>query len=199
MLSTRPRQGSLFEPPAPALPDGLSYQPDVLSGAEESALVAAFATLPFRAFEFHGHVGKRRVLSFGWRYDFNDGDFSKAEEIPAFLLPVRAKAAAFAGLPDAALEHVLLTDYPAGATIGWHKDRPVFGDVIGLSLGSPCVFRLRRRMGRTFERASFVAEPRSAYRLRGPARHDWEHSIPAVDDRRYSITFRTLVPRFRSS
>jgi alkylated DNA repair dioxygenase AlkB len=193
MLSTKPRQGSLFAPQAPALPDGLAYQPEVLSSADERALIQTLGTLPFRPFEFHGHVGKRRVLSFGWRYDFNGSGFSKSEEIPAFLLPIRAKAATFAGLPASALEHVLLTEYPAGATIGWHKDRSVFGDVIGLSLGAPCVFRLRRRVGKTFERAAFVAEPRSAYLLRGEARDAWEHSIPAVDDQRYSITFRTLA------
>jgi alkylated DNA repair dioxygenase AlkB len=92
----------------------------------------------------------------------------------------------------AALEHALILDYPPGAAIGWHKDRPAFGDVIGISLLAPCTFRLRRKTGTTWERLSLTAEARSAYLLRGAARNEWEHSIPPVDARRYSITFRTL-------
>jgi alkylated DNA repair dioxygenase AlkB len=117
---------------------------------------------------------------------------SKAEDIPAFLLPVRASAAAFAGIAATEFAQVLLTEYPPGATIGWHKDRGVFGRVVGVSLLAPCTFRFRRKAGAKWQRASFIAEPRSAYLLDGPARTEWEHSIPAVDALRYSITFRTL-------
>jgi alkylated DNA repair dioxygenase AlkB len=107
-------------------------------------------------------------------------------------MPVRVKAAAFAGLSADDLVHVLLTEYPPGATIGWHKDRGVFGRVIGLSLLAPCTFRLRRKAGARWQRASFIAAPRSAYLLDGEARNGWEHSIPAVEALRYSITFRSL-------
>jgi alkylated DNA repair dioxygenase AlkB len=193
MRLAKRQQPDLFAPSAPALPNGLSYQENVLSSAEEHALIQQFGTLPWREFEFHGFVGKRRVLSFGWRYDFNGGGLNRTDEIPNFLLPVRDRAAAFAGVSPTELEHVLLTEYPAGATIGWHKDRPAFGDVIGLSLKSSCVFRLRRRSGTKFERAAFVAAPRSAYLLRGEARAEWEHSIPPVDELRYSITFRSMA------
>jgi len=150
------------------------------------------ADLPFRAFEFQGYLGKRRVASFGWQYDFNTKELRKAEDIPALLLPLREKAAAFAGLTSALLQHVLVTEYAPGAAIGWHKDKAVFGKVVGISLLSSCVFRMRRRTGRTWERASFTAERRSAYLLQGPARSEWEHSIPAVDSLRYSITFRNV-------
>ena len=112
--------------------------------------------------------------------------------MPALLLPLRDRAAAFAGLAPAALQHVLVTEYGPGAAIGWHKDKSVFGEVIGISLVSACTFRLRRKAGATWERASLVAEPRSAYLLRGASRSEWEHSIPAVDSLRYSITFRNL-------
>jgi alkylated DNA repair dioxygenase AlkB len=142
----------------------------LLSETEETALVRQFAELPFREFEFHGFQGKRRVVSFGWRYDFGGGGLRKAEDIPAFLHPVRAEAAAFAGIPAAKLEHALLTEYPPGATIGWHKDRAVFGRVIGVSLDARCTFRFRRKAGAKWQRASFTAEPRSAYLLDGPAR-----------------------------
>jgi alkylated DNA repair dioxygenase AlkB len=180
---------------AQKLPDGFVYRPNFLTGAEERQLLERTQALEFRAFEFHGFLGRRRVLFFGWRYEFGAGGLKKADPIPEFLLPVREQAAAFAGLSPAALQHVLLTEYQPGAPIGWHRDKAVFGDVIGVSLLSPCVFRFRRKHGKDWQRASLIAEPRSAYMLRGPARTEWEHSIPAVESLRYSITFRSLRPK----
>ena len=174
------------------LPDGFAYHPVLLTRDEETALVEHISALPLREFEFHGYVGKRRVVSFGWRYDFTGRGLEKTEDIPAFLLPVRESAATFAAIPSSDLRHVLVTEYPAGAAIGWHKDKAVFGEVVGISLVSSCTLRFRRRAGAGWERASLTAEPRSAYRLRGPARSEWEHSIPAVESLRYSITFRTM-------
>ena len=118
-------QLELLAQPGSRLPEGFKYQPDLLSETEETALVRQFAELPFREFEFHGFQGKRRVISFGWRYDFDGGGLSKAGDMPVYLHPARAEAAAFAGIPADKLEHVLLTEYPPGATIGWHKDRAV--------------------------------------------------------------------------
>jgi alkylated DNA repair dioxygenase AlkB len=132
------------------------------------------------------------VVSFGRRYDFNEGGLKGAEEMPAFLLPVRDAAARAFGLEPSNFQQVLLTEYEPGATIGWHKDRSVFGDVIGISLLSSCTFRFRRKAGATWERLSMMLQPRSAYLLTGPARTEWEHSIPAVEQLRYSITLRTL-------
>jgi alkylated DNA repair dioxygenase AlkB len=186
-----PRQPSLFDA-APSLPAGLEYRLDFISPNEERDLAERLKALPFRAFEFQGYLGNRRVVSYGWEYDFNQRELRKAEDIPAFLLPLRDKAAALAGLERKDLEHVLLTEYAPGAAIGWHKDKGAFAEVVGISLLSDCVFRLRRKKGSTWERASFVAEPRSAYLLRGSSRTEWEHSIPAVDSLRYSITFRNL-------
>lgn len=144
--------------------------PGVISRDEEQALLQALPALPFKEFDFHGFLGKRRTVSFGWHYDFSGGGLGKAAPMPEFLLPIRQKAARFANLDAAALEHALLIEYRPGAGIGWHRDRPDFGDVIGLSLLSPCTFRLRRRSGSTWERHSLLAEPRSAYLLRGPSR-----------------------------
>jgi alkylated DNA repair dioxygenase AlkB len=185
------KQKDLFAS-APVFPDGMRYATEVLSRQEEAALLDALPSLPFKEFEFHGFLGKRRVVSFGWHYDFNGGGLRLAGELPEFLLSVRERAAQFAGVAAAALEHALILDYPPGAAIGWHKDRPDFGDVIGISLLSPCTFRLRRKAGSSWERRSLTAEPRSAYLLRGAARNEWEHSIPPVGMQRYSITFRTL-------
>jgi len=177
---------------APILPEGFAYQADFLSPAEEETLLARLRDLPFREFEFHGFLGKRRVHSFGWRYVFGEGGLQPADPIPGFLLTLREKAAAFGGLPADALQQVLLTEYRPGAPIGWHRDRSVFGDVVGISLLSACVLRFRRRDGDRWQRASRALAPRSLYVLRGPARSVWEHSIPPVEALRYSITFRGL-------
>src|SRR5687767_3178379 len=185
-------QADLFEAES-ALPPGMRYRPEASPVDEERRLLEVLPALPFREFEFHGFLGKRRTASFGWRYDFNRGGFQKIEPIPDFLLAARKRAAIFAGLEPAALEHALVTEYKAGAGIGWHKDRSVFGDVIGLSLLAPCTFRMRRKSGTRWERRSFIAEPRSMYLLRGPSRNEWEHSIPPLDTLRYSITLRSLA------
>jgi alkylated DNA repair dioxygenase AlkB len=177
------------------LPDGFRYQADLISAEEERALVERLAELPFKEFEFQGYRGKRRVVSFGWQYDFTHARLQRVEDMPEFLLPLRNRAAAFAGLDADELQHVLLTEYGPGAPIGWHRDRGVFAEVVGISLLSACTFRLRRRAGEKWERASLVLEPRSAYLLGGPVRTEWEHSIPPVERLRYSITFRNLKAR----
>jgi alkylated DNA repair dioxygenase AlkB len=184
-------QPSLFEP-VPRLPAGFNYRPDLLSADEERALVQAMTDLPFKEFAFRGFLGKRRVVSYGWRYDYNGGGLRKSDDMPAFLLPLRQTAAEFAGLAAEQFQQALVTEYRPGATIGWHKDRPVFGEVVGISLLSACNFRLRRRAGTGWERAALMVEPRSIYLLQGPARSEWEHSIPAGDALRYSVTFRNF-------
>lgn len=181
----------LFDRPS-TLPEGFRYQREVLSLEIEASLLDNFRELPFKEFEFHGYTGKRRVVSYGWQYDFTEARLRKTEDIPDFLQPVRALAGQFAGVNPADLHHVLVTEYSAGSAIGWHRDKAVFGDVIGISLLSSCNFRLRRKVGSKWERASIIAEPRSAYLMRGPSRTEWEHSIPPVDSLRYSITLRNF-------
>jgi len=176
-------------------PEGLRYQAEVLPHEEERELVERIQDLPLKEFEFHGYVGKRRVLSFGWHYDFSDAKLKPTDEIPTFLRGLRERAAAFAGLAAEDLPHALVTEYSPGTTIGWHRDKGVFNDVVGISLLAPCLFRLRRKISGGWERYALTVEPRSAYLLRGAARTEWEHSIPPVDALRYSITFRTLRVR----
>jgi alkylated DNA repair dioxygenase AlkB len=175
---------------AGAEPAGLAYRAHLIDAAFEAELLARVRELPFAEFRFHGYVGKRRVVSFGWRYDFDTESVAPGPAIPPFLLGLREVAAQFAQVPAASLEQALVIEYQGGAAIGWHRDKAVFGDVIGVSLLSPCRFRLRRKTGTRWERYAFTAEPRSAYLLRGPARTEWEHSIPAIEGLRYSITFR---------
>jgi alkylated DNA repair dioxygenase AlkB len=175
-----------------ALPEGFRYQRDLITPEAERALLTAVRDLPFKAFEFHGHLGKRRTVSFGWAYDFSSEALAPADAMPAFLLHLRETAAEFAALSPGNLRHVLVTEYGANAGIGWHRDKSAFGQVIGISLLSPCRFRLRRQVAGKWERINLDLEPRSAYLLDGPARAEWEHSIPPVDAPRYSVTFRTI-------
>jgi alkylated DNA repair dioxygenase AlkB len=188
------QQLALFQQPAQpeTMPAGFRYAPELIDGAEETRLITAFADLPFKEFEFHGFLGKRRVVSFGFRYDYGDGRVKDAEPMPPFLLPIRERAAAFGGITPDRLEHALITEYRPGTSIGWHRDRPHYDDVIGISLSSPCTFRLRRKRGTGWERAAIRLDRRSVYLLRGPSRTEWEHSIPAVAALRYSITFRSM-------
>jgi alkylated DNA repair dioxygenase AlkB len=185
-------QHDLFGAIEPALPDGFRYTPDVVPNDLQQALLEAMPGLPFTAFDFHRFEGKRRTVSYGWKYDFDAQRVRKGDDIPPFLLPVRALAGSFAGIDPHRLEQALVTEYGPGAPIGWHKDKFVFGRVVGISLLSPCTFRLRRRHGDKWQRSSIVVEPGSAYVMAGDARIVWEHSIPPVDKLRYSITFREL-------
>jgi alkylated DNA repair dioxygenase AlkB len=185
-------QLTLFEDPAPAAPSGLVYAPGFVDAAEEIALAERIAALPFKPFEFHGFTGNRRTVSFGLHYAFDGSGLREAEPIPDWLQPLRARAAALAGLEPDAFVHALVIEYAPGAGIGWHRDRPVFGDVVGISLLAPAPLRFRRKTASKWERFTLTAEPRSAYLLRGEARDQWEHSIPALDTLRYSVTLRTL-------
>jgi hypothetical protein len=179
--------------PDPIPIEGFAYQPDLVPPDMERALVARFVALDFKEFEFHGFFGKRRVVSFGVRYDFGDSRVHEAPDIPDFLHPLWDLAGTFAGLEPSALRHALVTEYQPGAGIGWHRDRPVFKDVVGISLLSPCRFRLRRRAGTAWQRHALTLAPRSAYLLRGAVREQWQHSIPMQQQLRYSVTFRTLT------
>jgi len=180
--------------------EGFRYQAEIIEPAVEAALIKRVRELPFQEFEFHGYKGKRRVVSYGWKYEFSGGgQLHRAEDIPQFLLELRSRAASFAKLEPAAFEHVLVTEYRPEAGIGWHRDKSVFGQVVGISLLAPCVLRFRRKVNAKWERVNVLAEPRSAYHLTGPARVEWEHSILRVDALRYSITFRTLLATDSSS
>jgi alkylated DNA repair dioxygenase AlkB len=176
---------------------GLSQADAFVTPGEEQMLIASIDAAELSPFRFHGWLGKRLTASYGWRYDFDDASFAPAEAIPDWLLPLRARAARFACLQPDELVQALLIRYDPGAGIGWHRDRPVFEHVLGISLGAPATMRFRRRRRGGFDRASAVVEPRSIYRLTGEARHEWEHSIAAMEERRWSITFRSLSEKGR--
>jgi alkylated DNA repair dioxygenase AlkB len=182
----------LFEG-APKGPEGLLYQPDFITPAEENGLVSHLQTLPLTPFQFGAFEGKRRVAWFGWQYDYSKQKLEPAAEFPNWLMPIIAKVEAFAGLPASSVRQVLCTEYETGVGIGWHRDKPQFEQIFGLSLVSACKFRFRRKSAAAWERFTLDAMPRSLYMMSGAARHAWEHSIPAVDALRYSVTFRTMA------
>jgi alkylated DNA repair dioxygenase AlkB len=184
----------LFDTP---LIEGLRYAEAVVGVSEERALLERLGAVELAPFRFHGWLGNRKTQSFGWRYDFEDASFTPAEPLPDWLLPLRERAASFAGLRADVFVHVLIARYDPGAGIGWHRDRDVFDQVVGISLSSPATLRFRRRTEPGFRRASLEVAPRSAYLLSGEARHEWEHSISPGDELRFSITFRTLSDKGR--
>lgn len=181
---------------APVIP-GLRYHEALLGEDEERALAERLGMLDLAPFRFHGWLGNRKTRSFGWRYDFEDARFAPAEPLPQWLDSLRAKAAAFAGLAPEDFVHALLARYDPGAGIGWHRDRDVFEQVVGVSLGTPATLRFRQRTPTGFGRAQLALAPRSAYLLSGEARHAWEHRIVPGEQLRFSITLRTLSGKGR--
>ena len=190
------RTPDLFDREAPPpLPEGFLYEPDFITPHEERLLLEGISALEFGEVRMHGVAARRRVVQLGWRYSFDSRALTEGQAIPPFLAFLQERAAAAAGVEAAEFSEVLVTEYRPGATIGWHRDAPPFGIVAGVSLASPCRFRLRRQAGDGWERAEIVAEPRSLYVLAGESRTSWQHSIPAVERLRYSVTFRTLRRR----
>ncbi|WP_457355065.1 alpha-ketoglutarate-dependent dioxygenase AlkB [Sphingomonas sp. UYP23] len=182
----------------PILP-GLTAVEDFVSELEAAALIAAIDATELEPFRFQGWLGKRVTHSFGWHYDFDTGGMGEAAPIPEWLDPLRCRAEAMAGLAEGSLVQALVIRYDIGAGIGWHRDRPHFEHVVGISLGAPATLRFRRRIGDGFERAKASLTPRGAYHLSGAARHVWEHSIAKMEAQRWSITFRSLSDKGKAS
>ncbi len=177
-------------------PDGLVYHEGFVSEDEERALVAAFAGAAFSEVRMHGQAARRTVLHFGYRYDYEGWKLAPADPLPHSLSWLRARAAELVGVEPDAFAETLVTRYPPGAGIGWHRDAPLFGpQVVGVSLLSPCSLRFQRRAGDVRRVYALELAPRSVYVLAGPARSSWQHSIPTTGSLRYSVTFRTLARR----
>jgi len=184
-------QLALF-PDQSAGPKGLRYTSEFISRATERELISRISELPLQPFQFGAFEGNRRVVSFGFRYDYSVQRILEAEPIPDWLAQVARSVESFGDLPAARVRQVLCTEYDIGVGIGWHRDKPHYDKVFGLSLGAACKLRFRRRAGEKWVRYTLHAEPRSLYMMDGESRRLWEHSIPAVRERRHSITFRTM-------
>jgi alkylated DNA repair protein (DNA oxidative demethylase) len=177
------------------LPAGFLYRADVLTPGEEVELMPHVRAFDFTALQMRGQVARRRTVHFGWVYGYESWRIEPGPPIPGILLPLRERAAGLAGVEPDALVEVLVTEYPPGAGIGWHRDAPQFGSVVGVSLLSACRMRFQRGTGAVRQTRGTVLEPRSAYVVAGEARWQWQHSIPPTKALRYSITFRTLRAR----
>lgn len=182
-------------PDASPLPEGFVYRAEFISAAEESMLIESIEQLEFGEMRMRGVAAKRRVAHFGSSYDFGGGTLGPAPPMPEFLLDLRERVAEFAGCASGEFAEALVTDYPVGAPIGWHRDAPPFDVVAGISLVSACTMKFRPwpivKSGRT-KPLSKLLEPGSLYLLRGASRTAWQHHIPPAARRRISITFRTL-------
>lgn len=186
-------QRDFFPVTEQAFARGYAYEPEFLSAAEERALLDEIARLPLAPAEYKGFLAKRRIVSYGGRYDFSAQRLQSGEPIASFLLPLRAKAAAWAGCAPEDFTHALIAEYPPGSQLGWHRDVPEFELVVGISLANACRMRFRRYPPGFREKSiALDIEPRSIYRLAAEARWEWQHSVPPVPALRYSITFRTL-------
>jgi len=180
---------------APRFPDGLIYAPDFLTPGEERALLAAIASLPLAESRYRQYTAKRRTVSYGSSYDFATNVLSPAPPVAEFLLPLRARVAAWVGIPATAFVHALVTEYSPGTQLGWHRDVPSFGTVVGVSLAGGARMRFRRwphvTGGKRVDGFVLDLAPRSAYVLQREIRWRWQHAISPTKALRYSITFRT--------
>ena len=173
-------------------PAGLLHAPVIATPEEEGALLEHLARLELSGIRMRGQVARRRTAHFGWLYGYETGRVEPGPPLPGFLQSLRERAAALADVAPAELTEALVTEYPAGAGIGWHRDAPAFGVVIGVSLLGACRLRFRRNRGETRLTWAMDLAPRAAYVLTGAARWQWQHSIPPVRTPRWSVTFRTL-------
>ena len=181
----------------PELPEGFVYKPELISHEEEQALVRAIEQLEFAEVKMRDVVAKRRVVHFGRSYAYETTAITSAPPIPEFLATLRQRVAEFAARDPEAFAEVLVSDYPPGAPIGWHRDAPGFDIIVGVSLLSECTMQLRpwpveKLAAKRVKPLKQILEPRSAYILRGASRNRWQHRIPPAKTRRLSITFRTL-------
>jgi alkylated DNA repair dioxygenase AlkB len=191
------RDPGLFET-ALQVPDGFLYRESFISESEEPELIREIEKLQLTPFKYYQFTGKRRTVSFGWEYEFGKSDITTAPDIPGFLLPVRTRAGKLFNIDPDSLIQTSIIEYSTGSPIGWHRDIPHFGVVVGISLGAACRMRFRKyRRGQTKnvsrdEILSIELQPRSIYLMSGASRETWQHSIPPVKELRYAIMMRTL-------
>ncbi len=174
-------------------PAGLVYEPDFLDEREERRALAVVEQLDFEEVRMRGETARRTVRHFGRRYGYDSWRLVAADPLPEALEWLRERSAELAGVEPAYLVEVLVSRYPEGAGIGWHRDAPAFGDpIVGVSLAAPARMRFRRTDEYARRRFALELAPRSAYVLAGEARWEWQHSIPSAPALRYSVTFRAL-------
>jgi alkylated DNA repair protein (DNA oxidative demethylase) len=174
-------------------PQGLAYEPGFVTEEEERRLLALMDEIDFRGVTMRGQTARRTVRHYGYDYGYESWQLAPADPLPAPLVWLRDRCAGLAGVEPEGLAQILVSRYPPGAGIGWHRDAPMFGPtLVGVSLCSLCRMRFQRRAGGVRRVYELELAPRSAYVLAGQARSAWQHSISPTKSLRYSITFRTL-------
>ena len=188
---------TLFDASA-QVPDGFIYRQNFVSEAEEQELIREIQKIQLEPFKYYQFTGKRRTASFGWQYEFGASEITAAPEMPSFLLPLRTRAGKVFNLDPTSLIQTSIIEYSTGSPIGWHRDIPYFGIVVGVSIGAACRMRFRKysrvrskKLNRD-EVFSIELQPRSIYLMSGASREIWQHSIPPVKELRYAIMMRTL-------
>jgi len=206
MQTLFPEMPSPIAPLPAKLPPGFVYEREFLTLTEERELIAHFAELELEPAAYHEYTARRKTASFGLGAGFVSNLATPRQPAPDYLQALAEKVALHFGLSPRVFPHALVTEYPPGAPIGWHRDAPPFARIYGVSLGSDCSFRLRphipgsigtdrRATAGLHARESVIkltAERRSLYLMAGPSRSHWEHSIPPVKETRYSVTLRSL-------
>jgi alkylated DNA repair dioxygenase AlkB len=187
-------QGELFGV-LPVLPPGLQYSLELITPEEEARLIAEIGQLPLEEAKYKEYTARRRTTTFGSEYDFGANVLEAAPAVPPFLLPLRARIAAWVDVAPERFAQALVSEYRPGTPLGWHRDVGQFELIAGISLGTPCVMRFRP----VDAKEGFVLElqPRSAYVMREAVRWEWEHAIAPTPGLRYSVTFRTLRKKRR--
>jgi len=178
------------------VPEGFRYVSDFLSVHEEAELLQHIRGMSLHPMMFQGYEAKRKTESFGYDYSFENRQLSKGKDIPEVFEPLIRRVADFIALTPSAIAELLVTEYPPGAVINWHRDAPPFKTIIGISLLEDCIFKFRPHDKALQERKairSIPIERRSLYVIDGAARSAWQHSIAPVRNTRYSITLRTLA------
>lgn len=185
------------------VPDGFLYRKNFISAAEEQELIEGIQKVQLEPFKYYQFTGKRRTASFGWQYEFGASEITAAPEMPPFLLPLRVRAGKVFNIDPNSLVQTSIIEYSTGSPIGWHRDIPQFGIVVGISLGAACRMKFRKysrvrskKVDRN-EVLSIELQPRSIYLMSGAAREIWQHSIPPVKQLRYAIMMRTLRPSLK--
>lgn len=182
-------------PIEPVFPPGFSYTENFLTVAEEQLLLKTISEIELHSFQFHGYEGKRRVGSFGYDWSFEKRVLSKGKEIPSAFSPLLLKVSDHLRIPETAFAELLVTEYPIGSAINWHRDAPPFDLIVGISLQADCAFRFRPHDKKKQGRGSIISFPvwrRSLYTMQGESREEWQHSTAPGKEVRYSITLRTL-------
>jgi alkylated DNA repair dioxygenase AlkB len=180
--------------PITTLPAGFRYEENFLTHAEETELLTSVRGLRLEHAQYKEYSARRRVASFGGRFDYSNNELLPAAPMPGWLLPLRHRAAEWAGLEAGQIDHALVAEYSLGTPLGWHRDVPDFEAIVGVSLHGWCRLRFRRYPARKPGRAEATVDlaPRSIYTLQDEARWGWQHSVSPTRELRYSITFRTL-------